>query len=199
MRATIAWSYDLLSEREQRLFARLGVFVGGFELEAAEQICEATLDDLQSLVDKSLLREGDSGRFFLLETTREYALEHFDTSDDQDQVRSRHARWYFELGVAAGRQDAERARTPCPTATGRWQRQACSRLGARSRHRGRPAARRLAVPHLVGSRPQRELGAGTSERWRIPCVLSSQQRADALAGLGHALAYTDTPSRRGQR
>src|ERR1700683_3363247 len=109
MRATIAWSYDLLSEPEQRLFARLGVFVGSFELEAAERICDAKLDDLQSLADKSLLRECDSGRSFLLETTREYALEQLDASEDQDDVRGRHARWYFALGIAAGRQGAGRA------------------------------------------------------------------------------------------
>ena len=95
--ATIAWSYDLLSEPEQRLFARLGVFVGSFELKAAERICDAKLDDLQSLVDKSLHREGDSGRFFLLETTREYTLEQLDASEDQDDVRGRHARWYSRL------------------------------------------------------------------------------------------------------
>ena len=62
MRATIAWSYDLLSGPEQRLFTRLAVFVGSFELEAAEQICGADLDAMRSLIDKSLVRYGDNGR-----------------------------------------------------------------------------------------------------------------------------------------
>ena len=75
MRATIGWSYDLLSEPEQALFRGLGVFAGSFELEAAEAVCGADLDGLQSLIEKSLLRRDGHGRFFLLELTREYALE----------------------------------------------------------------------------------------------------------------------------
>ena len=108
MRAAIAWSYDLLAEPEQRLFTRLAVFVGSFELEAAEEVCDADLDTLQSLLDKSLVRQAEDGRFFLLETTREYALEQFEASGEQDQVRAHHARWYFALGVAARRQGTER-------------------------------------------------------------------------------------------
>jgi len=102
MRATIAWSYDLLSEPEQRLFTRLAVFVGSFELEAAEQICDADLDAMRSLIDKSLVRHGENGRLFLLGITREYALEQFDSSDERDEIRARHARWYFALGAAEG-------------------------------------------------------------------------------------------------
>lgn len=192
MHATIAWSYDLLSERERRLFARLGVFVGGFELEAAEQICEATLDDLQSLVDKSLLREGDSGRFFLLETTREYAVEHFDTSDDQDQVRSRHARWYFELGVAAGRQDAERenalARLRRDTGNVRL---ALAWALDHDIAAGLPLADSLFLTWLGAGR-NAELRGWYERALGNPVALSSLQRADALAGLGHALAYSET-------
>src|SRR5579862_430903 len=113
MRATIAWSYDLLSETEQLLFTRLAVFVGSFELEAAEQVCDADLDTLQSLIDKSLVRPGENGQFFLLETTREYALEQFELRDEQHEIRARHARWYFDLGVTANGQasDREGART----------------------------------------------------------------------------------------
>ena len=59
LRATIEWSYDLLSEEEQQLFARLSVFVGGCTLEAAEEVADANLDTLQSLVEKSLLRFTD--------------------------------------------------------------------------------------------------------------------------------------------
>ena len=56
LRATIEWSLDLLSPKEQRLFAQLSIFSGGCTLEAAEEVCDAELDTLQSLVNKSLLR-----------------------------------------------------------------------------------------------------------------------------------------------
>ncbi len=56
LRATIEWSYDLLTEDERRIFARLAVFRGGCTLEAAEEVADADLDTIQSLVDKSLLR-----------------------------------------------------------------------------------------------------------------------------------------------
>ena len=76
-RATIEWCYDLLSEEEQRLFARLSVFAGGCTLEAAEEVADADLDTLQSLVEKSLLRFSDE-RYWMLETIREYAAERLD-------------------------------------------------------------------------------------------------------------------------
>ena len=56
LRATIEWSHELLTPEEQQLFARLSVFLGGCTLEAAEEVAEADLDTLQSLVDKSLVR-----------------------------------------------------------------------------------------------------------------------------------------------
>ncbi len=59
LRATIEWSYELLSAEEQQLFARLSVFAGGCTLEAAEEVADADLDTLQSLVEKSLLRFTD--------------------------------------------------------------------------------------------------------------------------------------------
>jgi class 3 adenylate cyclase len=59
--ATIAWSYEMLSDSEQRLFEKLSVFVGGCALEAAEKVCAADVDRLASLVDKSLIRQSGSG------------------------------------------------------------------------------------------------------------------------------------------
>src|SRR5262245_9734413 len=74
LRATIEWSYELLDSQEQVLMAWLSVFAGGWSLEAAEEVCDAELRTLASLVDKSLVRERD-GRFSMLETIREYGLE----------------------------------------------------------------------------------------------------------------------------
>ena len=75
LRATIEWSHDLLGETERALFARLAVFRGGFTVEAAETICDAELDELESLVEKSLVRRSSSGRLGMLETIHEFAAE----------------------------------------------------------------------------------------------------------------------------
>jgi predicted ATPase len=97
LRATIEWSYDLLSVEEQRLFVRLAVFAGSFTLEAAEQICGAELDVVQALVDRSLVRRWGSGRFGMLETVREYALERLDALPDAGTVRRRHAEYFLDV------------------------------------------------------------------------------------------------------
>ncbi|MGH3054523.1 MAG: ATP-binding protein, partial [Gaiellaceae bacterium] len=95
LRATIAWSHDLLDAADQQLFARLGVFRGGCTLETAEIVCDADLDTLASLLDKSLLRRrtGSLGeeRYWLLETIREFALERLRESALEDDLRRRHA------------------------------------------------------------------------------------------------------------
>ena len=100
LRATIAWSYDLLTPDEQRLFARLAVFAGGCTLEAAEQVTEADLDTIQSLVDKSLVRH-TADRYWMLETVREYAGERLDESPEADQVRDRHAAHFLAIAEDA--------------------------------------------------------------------------------------------------
>jgi predicted ATPase/class 3 adenylate cyclase len=96
LRATLEWSYQLLDHQEQTLFARLAVFVGGCTLEAAEQVADAQLDLLQSLVEKNLLRRS-SERFWMLETIRELALEKLELLDDAEQLRRRHAEYLFEF------------------------------------------------------------------------------------------------------
>ena len=101
MRATIGWSYDLLPEEEQALFRGLGVFAGSFELDAAEAVCDANLDGLQSLIEKSLLRRGGHGRFLLLELTREYALEQLHRAGEEAALRRRHAEWFLGLAKQA--------------------------------------------------------------------------------------------------
>jgi predicted ATPase len=92
--ATIAWSYDLLDPKEQVAMTRLAVFAGGWTLEAAEAVCDCTLETLAGLVDKSLVRERD-GSFSMLETIREYAVDRLAERGGADEARSRHAAYYL--------------------------------------------------------------------------------------------------------
>jgi predicted ATPase/DNA-binding CsgD family transcriptional regulator len=112
LRATIAWSYNLLEPDECVLFARLAVFVGGCSLDAAEAVCNVeqdlsldVLDGLALLVDQSLLRqtEGPEGepRFGMLETIREYAAERLEMSGDAEVVRRQHAEFFLALAEQA--------------------------------------------------------------------------------------------------
>jgi len=98
LRATIQWSYDLLSPIEQKLFARLSVFAGGYTLEAAENVCEADLDTLASLVEKSLLRQSSS-RFSMLETIREFVSERLEASGEEPEIRLHHAAFFTAFAV----------------------------------------------------------------------------------------------------
>jgi predicted ATPase/DNA-binding XRE family transcriptional regulator len=117
IRQTIEWSYNLLNEREQTLFRRLGVFVGGCTLDAIEEVCEklkaesqsrfrsapsiSALDSAIALVDQSLLRqaEGLDGepRFFMLEILREYASECLITRNELELMRHQHAAYFLRL------------------------------------------------------------------------------------------------------
>jgi predicted ATPase/class 3 adenylate cyclase len=96
LRATIAWSHELLSPDDQLLFARLAVFRGGWTVPAAEEVAQASLDGLESLVDKSLVRHVDD-RFWMLETIREYASERLDESAEVGALRRRHADFFLAL------------------------------------------------------------------------------------------------------
>ena len=105
LRATIAWSYDLLEEDERRLLARLAVFRGGCTLDSAENVCDAQLDTLSSLLDKSLVRRrtervGDE-RFWLLETIREFASERLEELDEANEIRIRHAKRMLAIARSA--------------------------------------------------------------------------------------------------
>ncbi|MDQ2997315.1 MAG: NB-ARC domain-containing protein, partial [Chloroflexota bacterium] len=112
IRATIAWSYDLLELDTQPLFRRLAVFVGGCTLEAVAAVCNASgdlpldvLDGLATLVDTSLLRqeEGADGesRFVMLETIHEYAIEQLAASGEAVAINRLHAEHYLALAEAA--------------------------------------------------------------------------------------------------
>jgi predicted ATPase/DNA-binding SARP family transcriptional activator len=109
LRAAIGWSYDLLDADTQAVFERLGVFAGGFTLESAEAVCGfEALDAIASLVEHSLLTSRD-GRFELLETVREYALDRLAKAGTLEEVRAAHARAYVELceGGESGMESAE--------------------------------------------------------------------------------------------
>lgn len=111
LRASVDWSYGLLSAPEQTLLDRLAVFAGEFGLEAAEPICAGgninhadILDLLAKLVDKSLVvadeRLGEM-RYRLLETLRQYGLEHLATSQQLDRIRQQHAAYFLQLTEAS--------------------------------------------------------------------------------------------------
>ena len=126
LRATIEWSYRLLDEPEQVLFARLAVFVGGCTLAAAEQVADAELDVLQSLVDKNLLRHSEA-RFWMLETISTLALEKLELREDAEQLRRRHAEYLIEFlrtlemaGADADRRAREHAETDNLRAAVEW-------------------------------------------------------------------------------
>jgi predicted ATPase/class 3 adenylate cyclase len=102
--ATIRWSYDLLAPEERRLFARLAVFAGGCTYEAAEAVCAADVDTLQSLIDKSLVRSREAtggGRYWMLETIREFAAAELEASGEADALRLRHAEFFTALAERA--------------------------------------------------------------------------------------------------
>jgi predicted ATPase/class 3 adenylate cyclase len=109
LRDTIAWSYELLDEGEQRLFARLALFVGGFTLAAAEQVSDAELDVLTSLVEKSLVGHYEE-RFRMLETIREFALERLEESGEVEQVARGHIEYF--LGFVSDEESSFRRVTP---------------------------------------------------------------------------------------
>jgi non-specific serine/threonine protein kinase len=107
LRAALDWSYDLLSPAEQALFRRLSIFVGGFPLDAVLEVCDPDgalgiepVRAVESLAEKSLLRQvGRAGdfepRFGMLETIREYAMEHLETTGERKLLSRRHAEYYL--------------------------------------------------------------------------------------------------------
>lgn len=120
LRATLDWSYELVDEREGVLFRRLGVFAGGFTLEAAEAVANGygdlgvdVVDGMASLVDKSLVQVvpgfGDETRYTLLETVSEFARDKLAEHDELERTRRAHAAYFVLLAEEGG---AELARAP---------------------------------------------------------------------------------------
>jgi len=110
LRKTIDWSYGLLEKGEKALLARLGVFVGGWTLDAVEAVCGRneemnTVEAVSSLIDKSLARPqgfaGDESRFSILEIVREYALERLRERGEIDRQRDLHAEYFLALAKRA--------------------------------------------------------------------------------------------------
>ncbi len=109
--ALIDWSYDLLSPPEQTLFDRVGIFAGGFGLEAASAVCAGdgieesdVLDLLASLADKSLVvadTSGESERYRLLESTRAYALDKLSAGGEREALTRRHAAYFRDMALQA--------------------------------------------------------------------------------------------------
>jgi len=105
LRGAIDWSYDLLAAPDQTLFARLGIFVGGFTLEAAEAVCNSNneldvISGVETLLDNSLVKTASSPdeepRFELLQTIREYALEKLSHTGELELLRGLHAGYYTQ-------------------------------------------------------------------------------------------------------
>jgi predicted ATPase/class 3 adenylate cyclase/DNA-binding CsgD family transcriptional regulator len=109
LRASVDWSHALLTEPERVLFRRLAVFLGGFDLDSAQNVCGGgdvaryqVLDQLSMLVDKSLVVSDESDgrtRYRLLETVRQYALEKLGESGEADAVRARHRDHYTAMAA----------------------------------------------------------------------------------------------------
>jgi predicted ATPase/DNA-binding CsgD family transcriptional regulator len=111
LRATIDWSYNLLSLEERLLLQRLSVFAGGWTLDAAEAICSgegldagAVLDALGALVDKSLViasrPPGAAARYRLPETVRQYARDKLDAAGESPRLRTRHRDYFLAFAEA---------------------------------------------------------------------------------------------------
>jgi predicted ATPase/serine/threonine protein kinase len=142
MRAAISWGYQLLDEREQRLFATLSVFRGGFSLESAERLSGAdVLDGITSLLDKAFLRRdpGSSDerpRFVMLETIREYGLEVLAEQGRDREVRQAHTLLMAaiaeesELELERLAEDGDNFRTAIEWATSAGDAELALRLGA---------------------------------------------------------------------
>jgi len=108
LRATLDWSYELLTETERELFRQLSVFVGGFTLEALESVAlldstQSILDALSRLVDKSLLlvEQQDQPRYRFLEPIRQYARDKLNESRESNSIQDRHLNYYLRVAEEA--------------------------------------------------------------------------------------------------
>jgi predicted ATPase/class 3 adenylate cyclase len=176
LRATIAWSYDLLREDERRLFARLSALPGGCTLDVAELVVAADLDALQSLVEKSLLRTADE-RYWMLETIRGFAAEKLDAGGLDDVLRRLRA-----LLVATAGANAEMLHGAEESAVS-------ARLAPDYENI------RAAVEHALAAGEPDDVGLLVG--WLYPFLISHGHLGDARTWVEGALAARDRLSSRG--
>jgi predicted ATPase/DNA-binding SARP family transcriptional activator len=206
LRATVDWSFDLLSGPEQAVLLRLSVFSGGFELEAAEALWATgspavpeVAELLGSLVNKSLVvaeRSSGSLRYRLLETIRQYAAERFLAAEGDvaaRQVRNDHAQFYLGL-----------AETAAPELMGRRQgewfkrldlewdniRAALGFLFAEPDRTEELLRLGVALQRFYGSRGHLEAIATLRGALERPDPVPTSLRARALCFTGHVVSYT---------
>lgn len=127
IRGSLDWSHDLLTDSERQLFARLSIFSGNFDLEAAAAVCagdtvvrDRVLDEVEGLVDKSLLsverREGAT-RFRMLDFVRQYAAERLVAAGEDDLLADRHRAYFRALADRADREAWAWSRPAAPAST----------------------------------------------------------------------------------
>ncbi|MET8681739.1 LuxR C-terminal-related transcriptional regulator [Streptomyces sp. NPDC004647] len=186
LRAAIDWSYELCSPKERLLWARLAVFSGGLDLEAAEEVCAGggidraeMLELISGLVDKSIIRrmqDGGPARYQLLETIRHYGRELLAASGQEVALRRRHRDWFLHLA-----EETEAA----------WnhprQVEWLSRLA--KEHSNLRAALEFSLTDPGGARPALAIGSALWPYW-----LASGAFTEARHWLGQALARDPEPT-----
>ena len=206
LRATIEWSHDLLDGEERRLFARLAVFAGGCTLEAAEAVCDADLDTLQSLVTKSLVRH-TGNRFWMLETIVEFAREQLAASGEEGELQRRSAHWFLQFVETAPGAAESSALSANVADTNAWRTAVAAdfdniRAGLSWFEAARDVKSQLRMAFVVSwlylwMRGGFVEAAGWFESiLEDPARLSPEQRVDALQSLAHFGRHLDWEKRR---
>ena len=185
LRATIAWSHDFLDLPERELFAALAVFTGGATIDAVEAVCNADLDVLTSLLDKSLVRRSGE-RVWMLETIREFASEQLAADPAADELGDRHAGYYLTLAESWDRELRGPGQTEALEgfASERENLRAAVRAAARARSAQGPSAGRCALGVLVHARPLREGRELLAAALEQAPTEATEARASALVGAG---------------
>jgi predicted ATPase len=203
LRATLEWSHGLLDTDEQAVFRRLGVFAGGFALEAAQSVASdshidgwTAIDHLGALVDKSLvLVEGEATpRYRMLETTRAYALERLGESGETESTLRRHAEAMLHFGLVF---DAQRTRWAATPASAREIGAELDNVRAAMEWCAKsPAGRDLALP-LAGASHRIWWAAGLLREGLDRC-LAVRDEAGRAASKQDAARYWMTVAQLGQ-
>jgi predicted ATPase len=216
LRRTIEWSYDLLDVSEQTLFRSLAVFVDGCRLDAAESVCVmssdlSVVDGLQSLIDKSLVRQrfdpDGERRFWMLESIKEYATERLGRSGETE-LAQRHTQHFLELAEEAEphlwrqradawlpRLEVEQAnfRAALERALSNRQNETAFRLGGalypfwelRARHREARVLLSRALAHDNGVSPRHRakvlIAAGRATSWQFDWPTANGLLEEAVA------------------